>query len=42
VGCRYAIAKSMKVMSRVKNRKKKATVDFNVQTRRRKVKMNQP
>lgn len=31
-----------KVMSRVKNRKKKATVDLNVHSSRTKVKMNHP
>lgn len=31
-----------KARSRVKNRKKKATVDLSVQSRRRNVKMNQP
>jgi hypothetical protein len=32
----------MKAMSSVKKRVKKATVDLSVQSRRRKVKMNQP
>jgi len=31
-----------KARSSVKNKVKKATVDFSVQSRRRKVKMNQP
>lgn len=38
--CRYPIANIRNAMSRVKKRKKNATVDFSVQMRRRKVKIN--
>lgn len=38
---RWAIASNKKVISRQKNKLKKASVDFNVQTRSTVVKMNQ-
>lgn len=39
---RYPIPKHRKARSRVKKSKKKATVDFRVQSSKRKVKMNHP
>lgn len=42
VGVRYAIPSIKKARSRVKNSRKKATVDRRVQMSRMKVKMNQP
>ena len=42
LGCRYAIARSKKAISSVKNRVKKATVERRVASKRRNVKMNQP
>ena len=41
-GCKYAIPRSMKAISREKNRLKKATVERSVASRSRKVNMNQP